>query len=70
MFVFNILIINNIIARPSTPTTCLIAKGLINDNCNPVGEPFIDNTCFAGIQKQIARSVNADGIIDWNTHWE
>lgn len=64
------MIINNIIAQTQTPTACLITKGLITNNCNPVGDPFIDNTCFAGIQKQIARSVNADGIIEWNTHWE
>ncbi len=44
-------------------------SGLLN-TCNSIGvigDPYIENSCIAGIQRQIARSVNAEGIIKWNT---
>jgi hypothetical protein len=30
-----------------------------------VGDPYIDNTCFAGIQRQIARNAAANGLVEF-----
>lgn len=43
-----------------SPTPCLGVSG----NCVGEGDAFIDQ-CFSGIQRQIARSVNADNLASW-----
>lgn len=48
-------------------TPSLISSGLVRaGGCAStyVGNPMIDNTCFAGIQRQIARNVAANGLVE------
>lgn len=48
-------------------TPCLISSGVVRaGGCAStyVGNPMIDNTCFAGIQRQIARNVAANGLVE------
>jgi len=44
----------------------LIANGVARNGCSSIGDPVVNN-CIADIPKQIARSVNAEGIVDWIT---
>lgn len=58
---------NPSVAQNVTP--CLISSGIVRDNCGSVGDPYIGNPCIAGIQKQIARSVSAESLIEWIFPW-
>lgn len=46
---------------------CLVSSGLVSGFCFSTGDPIIESPCIAGIQKQIARSVNAENLAEWIT---
>jgi hypothetical protein len=51
---------------------CLIDNGVVKQNCVPIGDAYIENSCIAGIHRQIARTVNAEDLVEWiwpNTCW-
>lgn len=53
-------------------TQCLLDKGIVSFGCNSIGDAYIENTCIAGIQRQIARTVNAEDLAEWiwpNSCW-
>ncbi len=50
-----------------TVSPCLISSGIVTGNCPLYGDPYIESPCIAGIQKQIARSVNAENLVEWVT---
>jgi hypothetical protein len=46
---------------------------VFSQTCPPVGDPYVESSCIAGIQRIIARSVNAEGLSIWNyqsTCWD
>lgn len=56
----------------SQVTQCLIDNGIVNLNCTPIGDAYIENSCIAGIHRQISRTVNAEDLVEWiwpNTCW-
>lgn len=48
-----------------TVSPCLVSSGIVTGNCSVVGDPYIESPCIAGIQKQIARSINAENLAEW-----
>jgi hypothetical protein len=49
-------------------TPCLLSKGIVTPGgCTAIGEPYPDG-CFAGVQRNLARSINMESMSTWNTN--
>lgn len=70
--IFISILFFNCLNSDAQVTQCLIDNGIVNPGCNSVGDAYIENTCIAGIQRQIARTVNAEDLAEWiwpNSCW-